>query len=1347
MKKTLAVLLSAAMAAMGFGPALAASPQAQPGRNYSYVDLVSMLTDAQRLALLPDDGEKTLEASSYSRASKYDEATGQYVGWADNGDNYGVISEVNDERGHGVLVMDAQGPGAIVRSWSAQPESGAIDLYLDGQLYSFSSFQEFLTAQGPFAGLDGLCYKTAAQGYNNYVPISFNESCKIILRDGWGAYYQFHYVLFGEGCTVETMPRQFSAEQKAALQMANDFFKNRLGENPTDSSTRTEQNHVIFGGSSTVVYEAEGQGALSEFRVRLSDSDTLTDQQIWDRAQELSVSMYWDGETTPSVFAPLGDFFGTPTGHAASMLTLGRAEDGWFYCYFFMPYADGARIVIENDGLYAANLTVSTATAPLSQPIERYTRFHAKWERNHGEDMRSDRYPDCTVLETEGAGRFVGMSLHVYEKGDYGWWGEGDEKFFVDGEDFPSWFGTGTEDYFGYAWGDRTEFSQAYHAQPFVEDPNAFRGHITNTRVHLADSIPFFTSFEGALEQYLSANMAEYATTAYWYLSVGGTDPYGKLSYEQRTDFYKKVTNLRLEAEALPNAVQGGKATVQAPVLGTETLPFGGDKYLLYDADNAGDSLTLTMDLPSPFEGNLLFVTGKLPSGGRYDITLDGESIRSLDFYNPILCSGGQLDFGRFSLSEGEHKLVFTARQDGDEASTGRSLALDSLVFDSGRDPSPCVLEGEELAVKSLSNGVLDTQLMSGWNQPGNEYSGNAQLWWRDFTDPATGAVLPPDALGPGETLELYFDVQEDFSGTLQLYMTRAGDYGIVDVSVDDVPLGTFDGCGAGVVRTCGLAASDIHLAKGRHVLKVEIVGKSGVHYLFGLDCLVLTPQKEAEVSEDNLVVEAESMTVLDAGGAQGCDVQPIPFTHGTGQLFWHGVQEPGEELKLSFVLPQPYRGDFQVGVCMAADYGKFQFLLDGNEIGGPVDTYQPALMRADYLSLGQVELSAGEHVLTVKNVGKNDLSAGYLLGLDTIRIYHGQPQSGCIEGEDLTVNFIGGAGAFQTKTWKGHRLMVFDGGEENSYIKFYLGLGKDIDELNFTFAKGQGYGTARLFVDETLIDTIDFYSPAGAIQTYSYSGLNLKAGDHFLRLELAGKNADSTGVQIGLDQITYPCALQSLQMEKQPDTTTYLQGQPLDLSGMRLTGVYEDGVTTPIAIENIEAEGYDPEKLGEQTVTLSAGGLTAALAVQVNAPEKTGIKVVGLPLKLTYELGEEFDSYGLVVKQTYSNGREETVTGYTVTGYQPEKTGVQNLTVTYDGQTASFAVEVVGTVISPGDVDGDGEVNAHDALKVLQHSVKLVELDAAALEAADVTHDGRADAYDALKILQYSVLLITAFE
>lgn len=147
------------------------------------------------------------------------------------------------------------------------------------------------------------------------------------------------------------------------------------------------------------------------------------------------------------------------------------------------------------------------------------------------------------------------------------------------------------------------------------------------------------------------------------------------------------------------------------------------------------------------------------------------------------------------------------------------------------------------------------------------------------------------------------------------------------------------------------------------------------------------------------------------------------------------------------------------------------------------------------------------------------------------------------------------------------------------------------------------------------------------------------------------------------------------------PAKTTYKVGDELDLTGMVVKKVYEDGTKEEVS-SGVEVTGYDPSVEGEQTLTVGWGGKTATFTVtvrngQVTEPTLTGIEVTG-PAKVEYTVGEELDIAGMVVKAVYSDGSKKIVTeGIKVTGYNKEAAGEQTITVTYEEQTATFKVTV----------------------------------------------------------------------
>ena len=151
----------------------------------------------------------------------------------------------------------------------------------------------------------------------------------------------------------------------------------------------------------------------------------------------------------------MGGFFGSQTGwNAYSSLPLGVLHDGTMYANWFMPYEAGAVITVTNDGDVDYSITYSVSHVELNRNItQNLMRFHAKWYRAKDPIREgNDRWPDANFLSLNGIGRYVGTSLHVYKEIGRGdplydgsldnngapvrysnwWWGEGDEKFFVD---------------------------------------------------------------------------------------------------------------------------------------------------------------------------------------------------------------------------------------------------------------------------------------------------------------------------------------------------------------------------------------------------------------------------------------------------------------------------------------------------------------------------------------------------------------------------------------------------------------------------------------------------------------------------------------------------------------------------------------------------------------------------------------------------------------------------------------------------------------------------------------------------------------------------------------------------
>ncbi|MBR5691222.1 MAG: DUF2961 domain-containing protein, partial [Verrucomicrobia bacterium] len=154
----------------------------------TYPDLVRRITDLEQLSVLPEPGEKCLQWSSYDRASKYED--GHYLAWDANGDNNGCLRKEGDLEVWGEM----EGPGCIWRIWSAAPGEGHVRIYIDGlpvPAVDLPFTEYFNCTQIPFNYSE--LNHVVAKGWNCYVPIPFQKSCKIVAEPGWGSYYHVTY--------------------------------------------------------------------------------------------------------------------------------------------------------------------------------------------------------------------------------------------------------------------------------------------------------------------------------------------------------------------------------------------------------------------------------------------------------------------------------------------------------------------------------------------------------------------------------------------------------------------------------------------------------------------------------------------------------------------------------------------------------------------------------------------------------------------------------------------------------------------------------------------------------------------------------------------------------------------------------------------------------------------------------------------------------------------------------------------------------------------------------------------------------------------------------------------------
>ena len=239
---------------------------------------------------------------------------------------------------------------------------------------------------------------------------------------------------------------------------------------------------TIEPGATVTIADIAGPGIVQHI--------WITTPPDWPRA--LVLRIYWDGEGEPSVECPLGDFFGMTFGrrHPVSSLPAAVNSTGGLNSYWPMPFRGRCRITIENPSTEAAAGFFYQVTYSLEAVPGDAAYLHAQWRRAASDPA----HPDHVIVDgIRGRGHYVGTVLSWIQQSHTGWWGEGELKFYLDGdEEFPTICGTGTEDYFGGAWGFyEGNYSTAFLGYPLRVEEEGGRVLHGLYRWHVPDPIRF----------------------------------------------------------------------------------------------------------------------------------------------------------------------------------------------------------------------------------------------------------------------------------------------------------------------------------------------------------------------------------------------------------------------------------------------------------------------------------------------------------------------------------------------------------------------------------------------------------------------------------------------------------------------------------------------------------------------------------------------------------------------------------------------------------------------------------------------------------------------------------------
>lgn len=520
----------------------------------SVSSLLKEMTSREQLTRFPEPAYVTKHVSSYDRSSTSPTEKNWFHNWDMN--QWEGVEETKN--GKEYVLMDEQSPGAITHFWMTgageDRGQGTLRIYIDGsESPVISQAIRSFVGENKYVGYPLSCSvspETIAdeRGHNLYLPIPYAKSCKItyqsdLIKEGnpWETkseilYYNIDYRAYDKGAVIESFTDQSIARNKALIMATNQLLLEGRFTKETELEELENFQIQLAPGDVKVLSKREAGAAINEMNMRVQEDEPT------QALRSLIIKCEFDGQQT--VWAPLGDFFGAGYRIDAYETRYTKVSvDGNLTSKWLMPFEKTCKITVENIGKKIIGINGSiqyTAYEWSNQSMHFYTSWHQYTKAKTGVPkgmLGGEGIKDLNFVTLKGKGVYVGDVLTLFNDNapigktswsrkdgsfSYCWWGEGDEKIYIDGEAFPSHFGTGTEDYYCYAWCKPEKFSHPFIAQPSGEG-NLTPGYTVNTRVRALDVLPFNTSLRFDMELWhWNKATVNYAPTTFYYMKPGG---------------------------------------------------------------------------------------------------------------------------------------------------------------------------------------------------------------------------------------------------------------------------------------------------------------------------------------------------------------------------------------------------------------------------------------------------------------------------------------------------------------------------------------------------------------------------------------------------------------------------------------------------------------------------------------------------------------------------------------------------------------------------------------------------------------------------------------------------------
>ncbi|MBC8328223.1 MAG: DUF2961 domain-containing protein [Planctomycetes bacterium] len=809
--------------------------------------LLGEMADLARLARLPDHDYRLVQYSSYDRRSTAEDAEG----WFSNADGFGgepipgfeaVLREPGADGVGEFLLCDVEGPGAVVRGWSAGM-GGTLRAYLDGSDEPFfeGSGYDFLARRSQIwfdrTGLDFFTGDAFVQQDADYFPVPFAAGLRVTWEGRLQELHFYHLEVRRYAAGVEV--RSFDEARLAGMApLLTDVAARLLRPRSAAGGQGTTIGARIAAGATLrrPLVESPRPGAVTELALRFHGDDLAA------VLRGVVLRLNFDGGE-PEVVAPVGDFFGVfPGQHPHQSLAITVTPDGWLYCLFVMPFAAGAELELENRCGQELRVEERHHVAPWTWD-ERSLHFRADWRQGPPIELVENRPVDLQFLRAEGVGRLVGVASLIVNPSRIptpagNWWGEGDEKVFVDDPSFPVLFGTGSEDYYNYSWSRPDLFDHPYCAQPVDSGPGT-SGYVVNQRFHVLDDLLFrhFVDFRMELWPHRQDFPIHYARMAWWYARPGAVADTPAISAADLV-----VPPLpRWEPHAAGAAANSWTAhledqAAETPAARRAPEPLASRGRVLEWTAAPGDVLRVPFELAAAARYRLNLVARHRPDGGVVRVLLDGRPLKLGDGGGSGSAIRGEeavslrtrhatrmlsLGWEEAELDAGEHELTVECLEAG-------AIGFDYLWLQN-RGGIPVPLPG---AVEAEDLDGVSGDAAEGWQVQGlgAGWSGGAHLWVR--------------ATEPGQFVELEFPVKEPGRYRVKVKPTKSWDYGILAFQVNGEAVASGVDTWAPSVEEMEPVDLGVHQLGTSFKLRVLVTGSNDrsrppKHY-FGIDCIVL---------------------------------------------------------------------------------------------------------------------------------------------------------------------------------------------------------------------------------------------------------------------------------------------------------------------------------------------------------------------------------------------------------------------------------------------------------------------------------------------------------------------------